>query len=217
MTIAVLLADDHRIVCDGLSRLLDAETDIRAVGQAHEGREAVRLARELDPDVVIMDIHMPGLSGIEATRCITEAGSPAKVIILSMYATVQHIGSALSAGAAGYVLKESAGNEVVEAIRTVYRGGRYISPGIAVSLIDDYLRLLENQGDSHPLDRLSPREREVLRMVVEGKPSAEIASLLGLSPKTVETYRVRLMRKLGIHDLPGLVRFAIQHGLTSLE
>jgi DNA-binding NarL/FixJ family response regulator len=105
----------------------------------------------------------------------------------------------------------------VEAIRTVYRGGRYISPGIAVSLIDDYLRLLENQGDSHPLDRLSPREREVLRMVVEGKPSAEIASLLGLSPKTVETYRVRLMRKLGIHDLPGLVRFAIQHGLTSLE
>jgi DNA-binding NarL/FixJ family response regulator len=164
-----------------------------------------------------MDINMPELNGIEATHQIMENCPSTRVVILSMFATQEHIFRALQAGARGYLLKESAGIEVVNAVREVMSGHRYLSQKISEDVIDDYVRLRDQTIDEDPLSRLSPREREVLQLVVEGKSSAEIAEGLFLSPKTVETYRSRLMQKLEIHDIPGLVKFAIQHGLTTLE
>jgi DNA-binding NarL/FixJ family response regulator len=217
MNISVYIADDHAIVRDGLRILLDEQPDIEVVGDAADGRETVRQVTELTPDVVIMDINMPELNGIEATRQIMENCPSTRVVILSMFATQEHIFRALQAGARGYLLKESAGIEVVNAVRQVMLGHRYLSQKISEDVIDDYVRLRDQAMDEDPLSRLSPREREVLQLVVEGKSSAEIAEALFLSPKTVETYRSRLMQKLEIHDIPGLVKFAIQHGLTSLD
>ena len=213
MTIRVLIADDHTIVRDGLRALLEADQDIQVVGDAANGRDAVRQAAQLGPDVVIVDIAMPELNGIEAARQICEACPSAQVIILSMHSTAEHIFQALQAGARGYLLKESAGKEVIAAIRAVHAGQRYLSQKISDQALDDHAR----QREPGPLARLSPREREILQLVVEGKSSAEIAALFSLSPKTVETYRSRMMDKLGVGDLPGLVKFAIQHGLTPLE
>jgi len=212
MNISVLLADDHAIVRDGLRLLLEAQPDIRVVGDADDGREAVRQTLQLCPDVAIIDIAMPNLNGIEAARQIHEACPCVQVIVLSMHSTSEHIFQALQAGARGYLLKESAGAEVVAAIRAVQAGRRYLSQKISNQAIDDYLR--RREAATGPLDRLSPREWEVLQLVVEGKSSAEIADMLCLSPKTVETYRSRLMRKLGLDNLPDLVKFAVQHGLT---
>ena len=217
MNISVYIADDHAIVRDGLRILLDEQPDIEVIGDAADGREAVRQVTELEPDVVIMDINMPELNGIEATHHIMENCPSARVVILSMFATQEHIFRALQAGARGYLLKESAGIEVVKAVREVMSGRRYLSQKISEDVIDDYVRLRDQAMDEDPLSRLSPREREVLQLVVEGKSSAEIAEALFLSPKTVETYRSRLMQKLEIHDIPGLVKFAIQHGLTALD
>lgn len=217
MSITVFLADDHAVVRDGLRFLLEAQPDISVIGDAANGRDAVRLVAQLCPDVVIMDIAMPELNGVEAARKIGEVCPSTQVIILSMHSTTEHIFRALQAGARGYLLKESAGIEVVNAVRAVHAGHRYLSPKISDGLIDDYVRQREAAGAKSPLARLSPREREVLQLVVEGKSSAEIADMLSLSLKTIETYRSRLMRKLGISDLPGLVKFAIQHGLTPLE
>jgi DNA-binding NarL/FixJ family response regulator len=166
---------------------------------------------------VIMDIAMPELNGIEAARQIREVCPTAQVMILSMHSTSEHIFRALQAGARGYLLKESAGVEVAKAIRAVRAGRRYLSQEIAEGMIDDYIQYRAVAETKSPLERLSPREREILQLVVEGKSSAEIADMLFLSPKTVGTYRSRLMQKLGIDDLPSLVKFAIQHGLTSLE
>lgn len=216
MKTAVFLADDHAVVRDGLRFLLGAQPDIEVVGDAADGRDTVRQVAGLHPDVVIMDINMPTMNGIEATHQIHEVCPSAQVIILSMYATTEHIYQALRAGAQGYLLKESAGAEVVDAVRAVRAGRRYLSPKISEKVIDDYVRLRADVGDQSLLACLSPREREVLQLVVEGKSSAEIAESLCLSPKTVETYRSRMMRKLGIHDLPALVKFAIQYGLTPL-
>ena len=213
MTIRVLLADDHTIVRDGLRALLEAERDIQVVGDAADGRDAVRQTAQHCPDVVLVDIAMPELNGIEASRQIREVCPSAQVIILSMHSTAEHIFQALHAGARGYLLKESAGKEVIAAVRAVHAGRRYLSQKISSQALDDYAR----QREPGPLGRLSPREREILQLVVEGKSSAEIAALLSLSPKTVETYRSRMMDKLGVGDLPGLVKFAIQHGLTPLE
>ncbi|OGO18890.1 MAG: DNA-binding response regulator [Chloroflexi bacterium RBG_16_48_8] len=217
MSITVLLADDHRVICDGLGVLLDSEMDISVVNKAADGLEAVRLVDELKPDIVIMDITMPKLNGIEATQLITETNPSTRVIILSMYATSEYIFRALHAGAKGYLLKESAGTEVVEAVRAVHSGGRFLSHKIADTVIEDYIRLHNLDIDDDPLSLLSPREREVLQLVVEGLTSVEIAQLLSLSPKTVETYRSRIMQKLEIHDMPSLVKFAIQRGLSQLE
>ncbi len=217
MSITVFLADDHAVVRDGLRFLLEAQHDIRVIGDAANGRDAVRQVAQLCPDVVVVDIAMPELNGIEAARQISEVCPPARVIILSMHSTTEHIFRALQVGARGYLLKESAGVEVVNAVRAVHAGRRYLSQKISDQVIDDYVRQREVAAVQSPLARLSPREREVLQLVVEGKSSAEIADVLFLSPKTVETYRSRLMRKLGISDLPGLVKFAIQHGLTPLE
>lgn len=214
MAIGVFLADDHAVVREGLRLVLEAHPDIHVLGEASEGRGAVSEVRRLLPDVVIMDIAMPQSNGIEATLRIRELVPSVKVVILSMHSTTEHIFRALQAGARGYLLKESAGAEVVDAVRAVYTGGRYLSQKIAANVVDDYLR--EGQPAS-PLQALSRRELEVVQLVAEGRTSAEIAALLALSPKTVETYRSRLMQKLGVTDVPSLVKFAIQHGLTSLQ
>jgi DNA-binding NarL/FixJ family response regulator len=214
MAIGVFLADDHAVVREGLRLVLEAHPDIHVLGEASEGRGAVSEVRRLLPDVVIMDIAMPQSNGIEATLRLHELVPSVKVVILSMHSTTEHIFRALQAGARGYLLKESAGAEVVDAVRAVYSGGRYLSQKIAANVVDDYLR--EGQPAS-PLQALSRRELEVVQLVAEGRTSAEIATLLALSPKTVETYRSRLMQKLGVTDVPSLVKFAIQHGLTSLQ
>ena len=210
----VILADDHAVVRDGLHVLLEAHSDISVVGDAANGRQAVRLALQLHPDVVVMDIAMPELNGIEATQHIHDASPSAKVLILSMHSTTEHIFRALQAGARGYLLKDSAGTEVVDAVRAVHAGRRYLSQKIASTVLDDYI---SERSRASPLDSLSPRERQILQLVAEGKSSAEAAALLFLSPKTVDTYRSRMMQKLGIGDLPGLVKFAIQHGVTQLD
>ncbi len=215
MSISVLLADDHQVVSDGLGFLLNAEADLEVIGQVTNGRDAVRQAREHEPDIVIMDINMPELNGIEATRQILESNTLTRVIILSMYATSEHIFRALQAGAMGYLLKEAAGVEIVDAVRAVHSSCRYLSQKISDNVIDEYISLRQEAGAERPLSRLSPRELAVLQLVSEGKSSAEIAEILSLSPKTVETYRSRIMQKLDIHDLPSLVKFAIQHGLTT--
>jgi RNA polymerase sigma factor (sigma-70 family) len=217
MRITVYIADDHTIVRDGLNVLLSEQPDIEVVGDAADGRETVRQVVELEPDVVLMDINMPQLNGIEATRQITENCPTTRVVILSMYATQEHIFRALQAGARGYLLKESAGIDVVRAVREIMSGKRYLSEKISEEVINEYVRLRDQVDEDDSLSRLSPREREVLQLVVEGKSSAEIAESLYLSPKTVETYRSRLMQKLEIHDIPGLVKFAIQQGLTTLD
>jgi DNA-binding NarL/FixJ family response regulator len=215
--ITVFLADDHAVVRDGLRSLLEAQPDIRVIGDAADGREAVHQVAQSCPDVVVMDITMPELNGIEAVRRIGKVCPSARVIILSMHSTTEHVFQALEAGARGYLLKESAGIEVINAVRAVHADLRYLSQKISARLIDDYVRQRQAAGANSPLARLSPREREVLQLVVEGKSSTEIADILSLSLKTVETYRSRLMHKLDISDLPSLVKFAVQHGLTPLE
>lgn len=215
MTITVFLADDHTIVRDGLRYLLEAQPDIQVTGDAANGRQAVVEVKRLCPDIVIMDIAMPDLNGVEATLKICRSCPASRVIILSMHSTSEHIDRALKAGASGFLLKESAGIEVVRAVRAVYAGHHYVSQKIMDTVINDYKRQIAEKES--PVSLLSPREREVLQLVVEGKSNTEIADILSLSQKTVETYRSRMMDKLEISNLPGLVKFAIQHGLTTLE
>lgn len=212
--ITVFLADDHGVVRDGLRSILEAQPDLSVVGTAGDGRLAVHQVQQLRPDVVVMDIAMPALNGIEATQRIRDTCPDTEVVILSVHATTEHIYRALEAGARGYLLKESAGQEVVDAVRAAHAGRRFLSQQITENVIDGYLRQRQDVPARSPLERLSPREREILQLVMEGKSSAEIAETLYLSPKTVETYRSRLMQKLGVGDLPGLVKFAIQNGLT---
>lgn len=214
--IRIFIADDHAVVRDGLAYILAAQPDMVVVGGAANGREAINQTLQLRPDVVIMDISMPELNGIDATLQITESLPETRVIILSMQGTAEHLYRSLQAGAQGYILKDSAGKVLVEAVRAVYAGNRYFSDDMTRLLVEDYLHQREAGPQSSPLDRLSRREREILQLVVEGKSSAEIAEVLALSPKTIETYRSRLMAKLGIKDVPGLVKFAVQHGLTPL-
>ena len=217
MIIRILIADDHQIVLDGLRLLLEAKEDIKVVGEAVNGREAVQKTRQLKPDIVIMDIAMSELNGIEATRQIHELSPATRVIILSMHATAEYINRALKAGACGYLLKESTGIELIDAVRTVYAGRRYMSQKISDILIDDYVDHHAESVSDDPLESLSPREREILQLVAEGKSSAQIANIIFLSPKTVETYRSRLMQKLGIKNFPDLIKFAVQKGLIPLE
>jgi DNA-binding NarL/FixJ family response regulator len=217
LTISVFLADDHAVVRDGLKTLLEIEEGVNVVGTASNGRETVRQVNKIKPNVVIMDISMPELNGIDATRQILEGCPKTRVIILSMHATKEHIHRALQAGAKGYLLKESAGAEVVKAIRSVLSGNRYLGQPVSEILIDDYLNGRRADKYPDPLEQLSGREREILQLVVEGNVSAKIADTLCLSPKTVETYRSRIMTKLNIKNIPGLVKFAIRNGLISLD
>ncbi len=211
--IRVLLADDSPVVRHGLRALLEVHDDIEVVGDATNGKEVLCLARQLHPDVVIMDIGMPELNGIEATLRMHDVCPSAQVLILSMHSTTEYIFRALQAGAKGYLLKDSTGTEVVDAVRAVHAGRRHLGQRILAAALDDYIA---GRPTTDPLENLSRREREILQLVVEGKSSATIGKLLFLSPKTVDTYRSRMMHKLSIDNLPGLVKFAIRHGVTQL-
>ena len=210
MTIRVLLVDDHAVVRAGLKALLQRAADIDVIGEADNGRDAVRRSEDLKPDVVVMDLTMPELNGIDATRRLREKCPAIRVVMHSMHSSSEHVFRAFDAGATGFVLKESAGEDIAAAVRAAHAGRRYLSRGIAA--VESAAQ--SRAGRTSPLESLSTREREVLQLVVEGRSSTEIAATLHLSPKTVETYRVRLMAKLGVRDVPGLVRFAIEHGLT---
>ncbi len=211
--IRVLIADDHGVVAEGLKHLVEAQKDMQVIALVGDGREAVRVAKEEQPDIVLMDLSMPEMNGADATRAIHERDPKCRVIVLSMYSEREYVRRALKAGAAGYVIKRSASKELVEAIRAVHAGQRYLSPRVADVVIEDP----PGGGRDDPLGRLSAREREVLQLLAEGKTGAQIAERLKLSQKTVETYRARLVEKLGIRDLAGLVRFAIQRGIVSLD
>lgn len=217
MNIRVLVADDHAIVREGLGIMLGNQPDMEVVGLATNGREAIRMVDQYQPDVAVMDISMPELNGIEAIQQMLPSHPRMKVIVLSIHETKPYVYRALKAGAKGYLIKETAGLEVVDAVREVYRGERYLSQRIADLLTDISFRSLENSGETSPLEQLSPREREILQLVAEGKTSQEIGERLSISSKTVDTYRSRLMHKIGVEDVAGLVKFAIQHGVISLE
>ena len=214
MTIRVLIADDHGVVAEGLRNLIEAQADMKVVAMAVDGREAVRRAMENSPDVVLMDIAMPVLNGTEATRIIRERRPQTRVIMLSAYSDPVHVYRALQAGATGYVAKKSVAKEVVDAIRKTHQGRHYLSGQLTEGLID---HVVHKTASDEPLQRLSSRERQVLQMLAEGHSIAKIAETLYLSPKTVETYRARMMEKLRIRDFASLVRFAIQQGVSPLE
>jgi DNA-binding NarL/FixJ family response regulator len=211
--IRVLIADDHGVVAEGLQHLVDAQPDMEVIACVQDGRDAVRVAGDTRPDVVLMDLSMPELNGAEATRAIMQRDARCRVIVLSMYAEREYVRRALKAGAVGYVVKRSAAKEVVDAIRAAHAGQRYLSSRVADVVLED--SSADEKDD--PLGKLSAREREVLQLIAEGRTGAEIAERLTLSQKTVETYRARLIEKLGIRDVAGLVRFAIQRGLVSLD
>lgn len=212
MTIHVLLADDHQVMRDGLRAIIEKDPYLTVCGEAGNGRDVLAQTGNHKPEIVIMDINMPALNGIEATRKVLAAHPQTAVIMLSMYSTKEHIYQAFKAGARGYLLKETSGKEVVEAIYAVHRGDRYISQAITETVLDAYIAQ-RGQGESSPLDRLSPREREVLKLVGEGYASAEIASQLNLTVGTVSTYRSRMMKKLEVKNLTELIKFAIAHHL----
>jgi DNA-binding NarL/FixJ family response regulator len=211
--IRVLLVDDHQILRDGLRSLLSAYADIAVVGEAGDGREALEKARDLNPDVVLIDIAMPHLDGLEATRRLRRERPGVRVIILTQHGDRQYIFRVLRAGAAGYVLKKSAGGDLVAAIHAVHRGGTFLDPAVAGAVVADYLQGgPPHEGDAD-LDRLTEREREVLKLVAEGHTNQEIADLLTLSINTVLTHRSSLMAKLDIHNRTELIKFALRHGL----
>jgi DNA-binding NarL/FixJ family response regulator len=216
MVTRVFLVDDHAIIRDGLRLILESQGDISIVGEASNGRQAVREVSKICPDIVIMDIAMPELNGIDATVQINESCPSTHVIILSVLDTSEYIFEALKAGAKGYILKESAGEEVVKAIRRVQTGQHYLSQEISEKVVTDYIKQRGDTEEKSQIKTLSKREREILQLIVEGKSSAEIAHILFISPKTVDTYKSRLMQKLDIKDIPTLVRYAIKHGISPL-
>jgi len=216
MTIRVLIADDHQIVRQGLRTLLEKEPDLKVVAQSEDGRTTVRLARELAPEIIIMDVAMPDLNGIEATRQIVSEMPQVKVIALSMYADRRFVANMLKAGASGYLLKDCAYEELVRAIRVVMAQKTYLSPGVTDIVVKDYVQGAQDQGAS-VFSVLSPREREVLQLMSEGKSTNQIADSLHVSVKTIETHRQQVMHKLNIHNVAGLTKYAIREGLTSVE
>ena len=210
------MVDDHAIIREGLRSLLEKQPNMEVLADTDEGRKAVELTRELLPDVVIMDVTMAGLNGIEATRLITSEFPEVKVIALSIHSQRRFIADMLSAGAAGYILKECLFDELVQAIQAVAVGGRYLSPRIADVVVDDYVKRLSTTVDS-PLSGLTGREREVLQLVAEGKSTKEIALELHVSTKTIEANRRQIMEKLDVHSVAELTKCAVREGLTTLE
>ncbi|MBN2593966.1 MAG: response regulator transcription factor [Sedimentisphaerales bacterium] len=216
MNIRVLLVDDHSIIREGLRSLLEKQPGMEVVADTDDGRKAFDLVRELLPDIIIMDITMPGLNGIEATRRIVDEFPAVKVIALSIHSKRRYVADMLSAGAAGYVLKECLFDELVQAIKAVAAGGRYLSPRIADVVVSDYVKRLSTTPES-PFEALKTREREVLQLVAEGKSTKQIALDLHLSTKTIEANRRQIMEKLNIHSVAELTKYAVREGLTTLE
>ena len=215
MSIKIILADDHTIVRHGLSRSFQQETDIEVIGQAKDGLSIVELARELSPDIVVMDIAMPDLNGMEATRQIMEELPHVKVIGLSMHSSDKYVREMFRAGASGYLLKDCSFEELVEAIRTVADGKTYVSPSISDIVVKEYISRPHKEASAFSI--LSQREREVLQLLVEGKTTKQTAVCLHISPKTVEVHRLRIMNKLNMNNIAQLTRYAIQEGLTLPE
>jgi DNA-binding NarL/FixJ family response regulator len=206
--IRILLADDHAVVRQGFKMILDAQPDMEIVGEAANGREAVDLAEQLHPDVVVMDVAMPELNGIEATRRLASSVPHARVVALSMHKDSVYVREILRAGARGYLLKDSGAADLVAAIHAVASGESYLSPAVSNAVLDDYRRHVTN-----PIDLLTSREREVLQLLAESKTNKEIAGVLNLSVYTVEAHRGRIMEKLNLHSIGELVRFAVRNGL----
>ncbi|HKA87327.1 MAG TPA: response regulator transcription factor [Haliangiales bacterium] len=211
--IRVVLADDHNIVRAGLRALLQGLPDVEVVAEAADGREALAAVAAHRPDVALIDIAMPGLNGLEAAARIAKDAPGTRVVILSMHSGESYVAQALRVGVSGYVLKDAFSDELPVLLRSVMRGETYLSPGISKQVVDR-LRARLDEGDTSP-DALTPRQREILQLLAEGKSTKEIAHLLGVSVKTVETHRAQIMERLDIHDLPGLVKYAIRAGLTS--
>jgi two-component system, NarL family, response regulator NreC len=216
MTIKILLADDHKITRDGLKALLENQKNMTVVGEAENGRLAVRLAAELKPDVVVMDINMPELNGIEATRQIVAELPGTKIIALSMYSDKRYVVGMLKAGVSGYLLKNCAFDELVAAISAVMNNQSYMSQKIAGTVMREYTTILET-SDSSPVSQLSAREREVLQLIAEGTKTKDIADRIHVSVKTVETHRQQIMRKLNVTSVAELTKIALREGLTSLD
>ena len=206
--IRILLADDHAVVRQGFKMILGAQPDMEIVGEAGNGRETVELAERLKPDIVVMDVAMPELNGIEATRRLAESAPHTRVVALSMHKDSVYVREILRAGARGYLLKDSVADDLVSAVRAVARGEGYLSPAVSNAVLDDYRRHVTN-----PVDLLTSREREVLQMLAEGKTNKEIAAVLNLSVYTVDAHRGRIMEKLNLHSINELVRFALRNGL----
>ena len=214
-SIRVLLADDHKLIRAGLRLVVDQQPDLSVVGEADDGRQAVELAKSLKPNVVVMDIGMPNLNGIEAARQIGEMDPGAAVVMLSMHSDESYVLRALSAGARAYLLKDSATTDLVQAIHAVVEGKSFFSPAVSKVLLQDYMRKLRRSGAEDSYDLLSPRERGVLQLVAEGKSNKEVASLLNLSVYTVETHRAKIMQKLNLKGVPELILYAVRKGIIS--
>ena len=213
--ISILLADDHTLVRAGIRALIEQLPTVKVVGEAKDGREALRMVKERKPDLILMDVAMPGLNGLEATARVSKEFPDVRVIILSMYANEEYVREAINAGAAGYLVKRSAATELERAITAVARGERYFSPLVSAHVNRDRDGRLS--VDRAFIERLTPRQREILQLVAERHSTKDIAGILSISIKTVETHRAQLMERLDIHDVPGLVRFAIRAGLVSLD
>jgi DNA-binding NarL/FixJ family response regulator len=211
--LTIFLADDHLVTRQGLTYLLESNPQIKVIGSASNGRDTVRQVLALLPGMVILDISMPDMNGIEAARQISEQAPQVRIMIFSMHSTAEHVFHALEAGVHGYILKEASAQEILHAVQVVQAGRRFLSPAVAAIVAEQVSR----RPGASPLDSLSKREREILQLVAEGHSSNEIGQLLSLSPKTVDTYRSRLMLKLQLKDITGIVKFALVHGLISLE
>ena len=211
--IKILVVDDHAIMRDGIRALLSLHDDVEIVGEASEGKEAVDKAQEFAPDVIVMDIAMPGMDGLEATRRIRKRSPAAKVIVLTQYDNKEYVLSVIKAGAAGYVPKRALGSELVSAIRAVHRGDSFLYPSAATALIEDY----RQQAEVEPYDRLTEREREILRLIADGHTSREIADMLFISLKTVLGHRAKIMEKLDLHNRTELIKYAMRKGLVSMD
>lgn len=216
MTIRLVVADDHKLFRDGLRLLLERRADLEVVGEAADGREVVRLAASLRPDLVVLDVSMPGLNGIEAARVIREHDPSVRIAMLSMHADRRYVLESLKAGASAYLLKDDGFDELVRAIPRILAGHLVLAERVGEQVVQEYLALARREGDS-AFDRLSPREREVLQLIAEGRSTKEIAALQDVSVKTVETRRQQIMEKLDLHSVAELTKYAIREGLTSLE
>ncbi len=212
----ILLADDHNVVRQGLKALLESDPHFRLVGEASDGIEAVRMTERLKPDVLITDVMMPGINGLEVTRQVTKSVPQTRVIILSMYTNDAYVLEALKNGASGYVLKDSQAADLIDAVREVAAGRRYLSPPLSERALDLYVKKVEDVPDD-PYEMLTTREREVLQMVAEGRTSTEIADRLFISPRTAEGHRANLMRKLGLQNQTDLIRYALKRGILPLD